>query len=574
MPVITHRSKHRAGRGYRARSLLLALPALLFLTLLFYIPLGQVFVEALLPDADGMRPVTKTLSDPYFWHLLRFTALQAAYSALGSLIIGFPLGYLLANRSFKGRELLRSATLVPFVLPSVAVALGFLVLFGHNGMLNRFLFATFGIRLQILYSVWAIVLAHAFYNAPVVARTVHAAWSTLDPSYEEAARSLGAPTLSRFRTVVLPLIVPGLVSGTLLAFIFSFFSFSIVLALGGSRFATLEVAIYSQVRVLLNYSTGSALAMLQTFFSLITAYLYLGVERRFLTSIPGGRPRRTLPLARFTPTNVALWIYLLLIALFYAGPIVAVVEQSLRGIPDTVSLEAYRQVLFGGYDRRLTDTPAQAFQNSLAFALGALAIALPLGILLAYVLSQVGRRANHKGLGRLAQFIETISLAPLTVSSVAFGFAALRAYRTGPLAGLQLTPEFSITLVHAVLALPFILRSVRPAFEQIDPRFVEAARSLGASRAAAFRDIELPLALSAVMVGAAVGFSLSLTEMSATIMLARPGLMTLPLSVYQHLSARDFPAAAAMSVVMVALSGIIMVGMESLARALARRRRL
>src|SRR5690606_24110099 len=112
-----------------------------------------------------------------------------------------------------------------FVLPSIAVALGFLVFFGHNGLLNRLLAAAFGVRLQILYSLWAIVLAHAFYNAPVVARAVHAAWSSLDPAYEEAARSLGAGPAARLATVVLPLIIPGVITGTLLAFIFSFFSF-------------------------------------------------------------------------------------------------------------------------------------------------------------------------------------------------------------------------------------------------------------------------------------------------------------------------------------------------------------
>lgn len=570
----TPRATTRRGvRSGWARPELLALPAVAFLALFFYVPLGRVFADAFDPSTtDGIRPIIKTLGDPYFWHLLRFTTLQAVYSALGSLVIGFPLGYILANRSFRGRRLLQSATLVPFVLPSVAVALGFLVFFGHNGVVNRVLLETFGFRLQILYSVWGIVLAHAFYNAPIVARTVHAAWAGLDPSYEEAARSLGAPAQSRLRTIILPLILPGVISGTLMAFIFAFFSFSIVLALGGSRFATLEVAIYSQVRVLLNYSNGAALAMLQTCFSLIAAYIYLGVERRFLTEVPGGRSRGLPALRQLTPANVALWLYLLFLTVFYAGPILAVFYDSLRGLPDSLSLKAYKDVLFGGYDQRLGDTPSQALRNSLAFATGALVIALPLGALLSFALAQWGKRGRSVWNRWYARITETMGLAPLAVSSVAFGFAALRAYRIGPLQAVGLSPESAIIIAHAVLAIPFILRTLRPTFEQIDSRYVEAARSLGATRRRAFSDIELPLATAGLIVGAALGFTLSLTEMSATIMLARPGLMTLPLSVYHHLAARNFSAAAAMSMILIVLTAVALVGLEALARRITRGR--
>src|SRR5690606_6990096 len=137
---------------------------------------------------------------------------------------------------------------------SVVVALGFILFLGNQGALNRALDALFGVKIPFLYGLQTIILAHAFYNAPVVARAVHAAWERLDPSYEEAARSLGAGTLPRFAGVVLPLTVSGAVTGGLMAFIFSFFSFSIVLALGGARFATLEVEIYTQVRIFLNFA--------------------------------------------------------------------------------------------------------------------------------------------------------------------------------------------------------------------------------------------------------------------------------------------------------------------------------
>ena len=459
--------------------LLPALPALVFLLLFFYAPLGRVFLEALTAAQPGEpSAVAQVLGGPRFWHLLKFTSLQAVYSALGSLALGFPLGYILANRSFPGRNLLRSLTLVPFVLPSVVVALGFILFLGNQGALNRALDALFGVKIPFLYGLQTIILAHAFYNAPVVARAVHAAWERLDPSYEEAARSLGAGTLPRFAGVVLPLTVSGAVTGGLMAFIFSFFSFSIVLALGGARFATLEVEIYTQVRIFLNFANGAAYALLQTLFSLIASFVYLGVERRFLRETASSRPRPAPPLARLTPANACLWAYLALAGLFYIGPLAAILHQSLEGTDGSLSLQAYSFVFGEAYDPRIGDTPLQAVRNSLLFAAGAVAIALPLGSLLALGLSLWRKARPGRLAGWLAQALESLALAPLAVSAVAFGFAALRAYRAGPWAGLRLAPEGMIVIAHAVLAIPFVLRVLRPAFEQIDRRYVEAARSL------------------------------------------------------------------------------------------------
>lgn len=142
------------------------------------------------------------------------------------------------------------------MLPPITVALGFFLFFGHTGYLNNALRALLGLReppLRILYSLWAVVLAHAFYNAPVFARFIHAAWSSLDPALEESCAVLGVPRFRAFLTVTLPLLLPAIFSAAALVFVLCFLSFAIPLSLGGARFATVEVAVYLYARVYLDF---------------------------------------------------------------------------------------------------------------------------------------------------------------------------------------------------------------------------------------------------------------------------------------------------------------------------------
>lgn len=556
----------REKRGVRrifSGALLVGLPTL-FLLLFFYYPLGQVFVEAFRTEGGGFQasPFWQTLSDPYFWDLLQFTALQALYSTLASVALGLPLAFILTNYRFPLHGVVRSLTLVPFVLPSVTVALGFILFYGQQGPFNQVLNMLFGQRVQVLYSLTAIVLAHAFYNAPVVARSVYASWERLDPSYEESARSLGASRWAVFRQITLPLLFPGLVTGSLLAFIFSFMSFPIVLSLGGARFGTLEVEVYTQVRVLLNYPMGAALAFIQTAFSLLLSYVYLRIEQRFTLEIPGERERPRIPLFRFSPSSLAAIAFLLLTAVFYLGPIVSVWLDSVGGRGGgTWNFAAYRTIFAREHSALIGDTPLEAIGNSLRFALGTVLVTLPLGTALAIGLSR------RRFLGR--RLLETLALAPLAVSSIAFGFGMLRTFRTGLYSGFP--SEAAIVLAHSMLAFPFVLRVLRPLFERLDRSLREAARSLGASGWRAFYDIELPLAAGGLLVAAIFAFALSIAEMSAAIMLAEPGLMTMPLTVYHLLSARNFGSASAMAVVLMLITGVAFVVLEYLGERIAKR---
>jgi len=142
-------------------------------------------------------------------------------------------------------------------------------------------------------------------------------------------------------------------------------------------------------------------------------------------------------------------------------------------------------------------------------------------------------------------------MAPLAASPVVFGLALL----WSP-ARLHLGVDGTwivIVIAHSVLAIPFVIRAVRPALAQFDSRLYEAARSLGANRTQVTVDVVIPLIKASLLAGAGFAFAISIAEMSATIMLVQPDLLTMPVSVYHLFSGRQTGAASAMSVVMIVI---------------------
>ncbi|MBC7092749.1 iron ABC transporter permease [Candidatus Bipolaricaulota bacterium] len=535
----------RGGAGWA-----LALLPLAFLALAFFWPLADVLRLGLQVDGrwTGDR-LSALLADPYVRRLLLFTLDQALLSAAVSLGLGFPLGWLLTRYRFPGKGLVRAFTLVPFVLPSITVALGFILFFGRAGYLNRFLMGAFGLGeppIRVLYTLWGIVLAHAFYNAPVVARFVNVAWERLDPTLVEAARVLGTGPVRAFLTVTVPLLLPAVLSALALVFVLCFLSFTIPLALGGARYATAEVGVYLFARVYVDFPRAAALATLMLGISLALTYLYLRGEGLFQARAGGVRGQPTVPLLSCNRPIRSLWIgYLFLAALVFVGPIAAVVADSfLRAAPGAGSptLYWYRLIFSPAWNPFLESSPAGSVGTSLVVAAGATALALALGVAVSWTLHRVRSRA-----------LEALLMAPLAVSSVVLGLALLFAFRRPPLAAFGRGP-WAIVLAHALIVYPFVVRVIRPLWEGLDPNLVEAARTLGARRLAAFLTVELPLLRGGVLAAGAFAFALSLGEMTAVAMLAGAGVTTMPLAIYHFLSAREFGAASAMATVLIAVT--------------------
>jgi thiamine transport system permease protein len=560
----------------------LAAGAIALLVVVFYYPVATVFVDAVLVDGRATLSVfVDVLTDPfYFGELARlfagdpplsvaeaalspdrrlgivgFTAYQAALSTAVSVAVGVPLAYLLARYEFPGRRTVRSLTILPFVLPSIMVAVGFFATFGANGTLNAAL-ALVGLGpLDLLPSLEAIVIAHAFYNAPLVARVTTAAWESVDASAVETARSLGAGPFRAFRDVVWPQVYPAVLLGGALTFVFTFGTFPIVLALGGFELATVEVFVYGLIRDL-NYAAGAALALIELAISLTLLYGYLRYEAATTVASGGIRPQERRPLRppswspRELLPRVGLAAYAVVALVLFAAPIASMVYASLSG-PSGFTLANYAFLL----ERQATGAsfqvrPWPAVRNSLLFAAAALAVALPMGVVVSVLTTREYR-------GR--ELVDTIAMAPLAVSGIVVGLGLLRGLVFGIEVGgarFAVSGALAIVAAHAVAGYPFVVRVVAPGLASLDRQLVESARALGAPRARALLDIELPLVWPAVVAGAAFAAAISIGEFSATAVLASgTGQFTMPIAIERFIGRRLGPATAMGVVLLVVTSG-------------------
>jgi thiamine transport system permease protein len=497
-------------------TLALAAAPLAFVGLFFVFPVATILLRGLAPNGmlDLAAPLA-VLTRPETLGVAWFTLWQAVLSTLLTIAVGLPGAYLLARFDFPGRRLLGALALVPFVLPTVVVGAAFLALIGPRG--------PFGLRLD--HTIWAILLAHVFYNCAVVLRVVGGVWAQLDPRTEEAARVLGASRWQAFRRVTWPLLRPAVLSAASIVFLFTFTSFGVILILGGPGYATIEVAVYRSAAVLLDLPAAATLALLQLVFLAALLVVYARLQQRAAV----GQRLVAARVAARPPHGRAEWAFvgatLALLALVLGLPLAALVERALAGSAG-YSLDNFSG-LFGQSARgALFVPPIEAIRNSLLFAFAATAICLPLGLLAGAVIAY--RR------GPLSSAFDALLMLPLGTSAVIVGFGFLVALGELPI-DLRTSPLL-IPIAHALVALPFVVRATVPLMRSIDRRLREAAAVLGASPQRAWRQIDLPIIGRAALIGASFAFAVSLGEFGATLFIVRPEAPTMPIAIFRLLS--------------------------------------
>ncbi|WP_172382129.1 ABC transporter permease subunit [Streptomyces sp. MNP-20] len=507
------RGGRRPSRGGAARLGLMALPVVFFAVFFAY-PVAAIVARGLKVDgAWQFGRIADVLGQSDIQHVLWFTTWQALASTALTLLVALPGAYVFARFDFPGKQVLRAVVTVPFVLPTVVVGTAFLALIGRGGLLDEL----WGVRLDT--TVWAILLAHVFFNYAVVVRTVGGLWAQLDPRQEEAARMLGASRTRAWRTVTLPALAPAVAAAALMVFLFTFTSFGVVQILGGPTYATLEVEIYRQTANLLDLPTAAVLTLVQ--FAAVGGVLAVHawtVRRRESTL----RLVDAATTAR-RPRGAGQWGLLGFVLLTVAGlvvlPLGVLVQRSLDG-PEGYGFAYYRQLTSTEGGAFLVP-PVEAIGNSLTYAAVATVIALVVGGLAATALT---RRA-----GRLVRGFDALLMLPLGVSAVTVGFGFLIALDEPP---LDLRASwFLVPLAQALVGVPFVVRTMLPVLRAVDERLREAAAVLGASPLRAWREVDLPLVRRALLIAAGFAFAVSLGEFGATVFIARPDNPTLPVAV-------------------------------------------
>ncbi|MFE7579073.1 iron ABC transporter permease [Streptomyces sp. SID7909] len=518
-----------------------------FFAVFFAYPVAAIVGRGL--KADGVWQFGRfgeVLARPEIRDVLWFTLWQALASTALTLLIALPGAYVFARFDFPGKQVLRAVVTVPFVLPTVVVGTAFLALLGRGGLLDEL----WGVRLDT--TVWAILLAHVFFNYAVVVRTVGGLWAQLDPRQEEAARVLGASRFTAWRRVTLPALAPAVAAAALMVFLFTFTSFGVVQILGGPGFSTLEVEIYRQTAQLLALPTAAVLTLVQ--FAAVGAILAVHAwtvrrrERALKLVDPAQTARRPQGAGQWTLLAGVLLSVLLLVLL----PLAVLVERSLGG-----SGFAYYRALTSADANSGTFlvAPVEAIGNSLRYALVATLIALVVGGLAAAALT---RRA-----GRLVRGFDALLMLPLGVSAVTVGFGFLITLDKPPL-DLR-TSWILVPLAQALVGVPFVVRTMLPVLRAVDARLREAAAVLGASPLRAWREVDFPLVRRALLVAAGFAFAVSLGEFGATVFIARPDNPTLPVAVARLLGRSgdlNYGQAMALSTVLMLVCAVSLLLLE------------
>ncbi len=519
----------RTSQNYVAQ--ICGLVAVAFLLVFFAYPLSVI----LLRSFSDFSKVLSLLSDPYYLGRLWFSFWQAALSTLLTIVLALPTALLFARYSFPGKRLLRSLFTVPFVMPTVVTAIGFMALAGPNGFLG----------INFRNSLIIVLVAHIFYNYAVLVRIVSGHLENLGERPFEVARMLGAGRWRIFWQVALPLATPAILAASVLIFIFCFTSFGVIMVLAPDvRFATLEVEIYKLSSRFLELELAAGLVMIQLIIIMSLSWLYTRLQRRFVSSFTPFRVRlRPDLLASFSLATQLAVVFLLLLA-----PLLALVYaafwQEGSWLPSLHNanylLSAQPSISFAGL--------MPAIINSLSVAALSMSIALFIGFCFAYAVS----RANWT-------YLDSASLLPLATSAVTLGFGYLIAFP-------QLRSSiWGLALAHSLIAFPFVVRSLLPALRSMPETLSAAARNLGASPWRILWRLELPLLSPSLISAASFAFAVSMGEFGASLTLQSAQYATLPIAIFDRLGrpgVQNYGAALVLACILMLITTLIMLLFE------------
>lgn len=542
----------RASASPWLARLLLWIPALLFLLSFFFFPLFKILTLTF-----NLETFTNLNNIRITYYALRFTFYQAILSTLLTFLLGLPAAILFSKFDFRSKSLLRALTAVPFMLPTVVVAAAFNSLFSYK--VTGSMVQAFNLQPSTFYFL-LILTAHTFYNTSIVIRIVGNAISRLDPKLEASARSLGADTFHVWKDVILPILRPSLLAAALLVFMFDFTSFGVILLLGGSQFATLEVEIYIRALQLPNFNLAALLSVIQLIFTLIFSVLYSRtinqVQTQTAPRFSTARPPKTIRERAFVIT------FYFLLSIFFLLPLISLPIRSLtrleadRGQRDQVqygfTTDYYEELFINRRGSLFYVPPVQAAVNSLGFAGITVILSLALGYPAAYALAKPTR---------LEKILDPFLMLPLGASAVMMGLGFILSFRR------LIASPFFIPIAHTLIALPFVVRTLQPALASIPERLRQAASTLGASPFRVWQTVDFPILSRATLSAATFAFTVSLGEFGATLLITRPEYPTIPIAISRFLSqpgGLNYGQAMAMGTVLMLLTTLSILLIEKL----------
>lgn len=450
--------------------------------------------------------------DPYLFRVVRFTLWQAVLSTLLSVVPALFVARALSRHPrFFGRSFILQLFAVPLALPAIVAALGILALYGRAGYFAGAFTVIGNGSWPGIYGLAGILVAHVFFNLPLCVRLFLEALQTVPADQWRLASQLGMGASPAFRLIEWPRLsaaIPG-VAG--LVFMLCITSFTIVLTLGGGpRATTLEVAIYQALRFDFDPARAVALTALQVAltFVVVLALARLGVNVTGDANLPVAS-RRYLSVGKGES-----WLNALLVVpalLFVVGPMVATVIAGLGA--DLGRLAGESAV------RQATLTSAV-----LAFLSALLSVMLSLALVMARRALALSRGAGSRTL--LEHAADTGAGFVLVVPPIVIGAGWFLALRN--ISDVFAIAPIMVVTVNAVMAMPFAIRAVRPAYDAASERHERLCAQLGISGWNRLILVDWPSLRRPLATAFAFAMALSLGDLGVIALFGSDSVQTLP----------------------------------------------
>jgi len=478
----------------------------------------------------------------------RFTLTEAFLSSIVAVAIGLPAAFLAARRDFPGRRALLALSGVPLCIPPMIIALAFVLFYGRQGYLNTFLMKFGNLTeppVTFLYSLAGVVIAHGFYNFPVVLRSVSQVWERLPEAEEDAAKLLGAGPFRIFRTITLPRLSGAILASSALVFLYCFFSFIIVLLFGGVGGTTLEVELYQAARSSFDFHLAGSIALVETVSALCIVVLYIYAQKKLSAGTAALMTARTRKKLSGVGEIFATVLYFAFILVFFIGPLASILVRSFMQNGSGAFSGALRfgtgawTTLFGraGFLAALGTTLLVGMAVALLSSCAALFFAL------------ARSKRGFQGLRGDRSLSRIIPMSPLAVSSVILGFGWTLLVPRGN--------AFVLVLAQSAMAWPFAWTQIQGALDRIPQSVHDASMILSPGQLNRSFRVLIPLTYRGILSGAGFAFAISAGDASLPLVLSLTRFENLSLMLFRLVGSYRFSEACACAVVLALLSGAV-----------------
>lgn len=492
------------------------------LVLLAVIVLPQVrLLRAAFVGDDGgltLGHFARFLGGVRYREALANTALCGVLSTVLALAIGVPIGFAYARYRLPARTAVLTLATLSTVSPPFLGAYVWMMLLGWSGPVSRALRSA-GVPFESILGFHGIVWVTVWSSVGLVILFAHDALASADPSLEEAALSVGASRWRATLGITLPLAAPGILTAAYLILMAVLTDFGTPKIVGGDV-AMLPVLVYhdylaevsgnpsmAATASLAMLAISTLLLMLQRFFLARRGYAVASARRAALR-VPSRGAAVLVSLAAALVLGLVFVPHLGVLALSFATW-----RADVPGFPLTLAN-------YGTLLRRSMAPVAVSY----ALALAATVVALALGAVLAYVVVRRSYRLLSPALGALV-------MAPFLIPGTVLAVGLIVAFNRPPLL-LTGTPAI-LVLAYVIRKLPYALKAAEAGLYQVHPSLEEAALASGAGPARAFRDITARLIVPSLVSGGALTFLMSITELSATILLYSAAWTTMSVVIFQ-----------------------------------------